>query len=147
MKKCAIFCYFDESVQFDKYGLINPADHYREIKALLKLVIEDPTVGLIIKMQFQSNLPQYNDAISDIRNEAITTRRCIKLSNGAHRNIVFPAEAALAADIVIGHTVGASAGLETALAGPMNLAKHSMTFRYSAKVLGLRSFVLTLSSW
>ena len=36
---------------------------------------------------------------------------------GSHRNVVFPVEASLAADLSIGHLFGATAALEAAVAG------------------------------
>jgi hypothetical protein len=49
--------------------------------------------------------------------EARRTGRYLELAAGAHRNIVFAAEAALSADLAVGHALGATAALEAALAG------------------------------
>ena len=112
-----IICYFDENLQLDKYGLISIESHCTEIMALLRLVCNDPTIGVIIKTQFQMNSPQKFDRISLARSAAKETGRYIELQHGATRNIVFPAEAALSADIAIGHAFGATAALEAALIG------------------------------
>ena len=112
-----VICCFDESMQTDKYGLISEDDHYSEILMLMKLVLGDPSVGLIIKTQFQWNSPARYPKLASTRAAVNATGRYIELSYGIHRNIVFPAEAALSADISIGHAIGASAPLEAALSG------------------------------
>jgi len=112
-----VVCYFDESVQHGKYGLISEQDHCAEILALLQLVLEDPSVGVVVKTQFRFNSPENFDEIATTLVAAKATGRYIELVYGTHRNIVFPAEAALSADIAIGHSVGATAPLEAALAG------------------------------
>lgn len=114
-----IICYFDESVQenSDKYGNMSIDDQYQEISALAKMVIQDSSTAVIVKTQFQRNSPSVMFEGNKIIESAIDTGRWIELRHGKHRNTVFPAEAAMASDIVIGHAVGATAGLETALAG------------------------------
>ena len=59
-----VICYFDESVLHGKYGLIGEQDHCAEILALLQLVIEDPSVGVVVKTQFRFNSPQNFDEIA-----------------------------------------------------------------------------------
>ncbi len=110
-----IICYFDESVQTDKYGLISREDHCAEILALLKLVCDDPCIGLVIKTQFKWNSPQNFKEIASVQTKARATGRYIELLSGTLRNIVFPSEAALSSDIVISHIVGATAALEAAM--------------------------------
>ena len=112
-----VICYFDENVQTDKYGLVSEDDHYSEILMLMKLVLDDPSVGLIIKTQFQWNSPTKYTGLTSTRAAVNATGRYVELSYGIHRNIVFPAEAALSADISIGHSIGATAPLEAALSG------------------------------
>jgi len=110
-----IICYFDESVQTDKYGLISVEDHCTEILTLLRLVLDDPSIGIIVKTQFQQNSPQHFDEIASVRAAANASGRYVELAYGIHRNIIFPAEAALSADITIAHAAGATAALEAAL--------------------------------
>lgn len=114
-----IITYYDESVQLknNKYGLISEEDHYREISSLLEFVNSNRKIAVIIKSQFQSNSPSiiFGDKLPI--KHAMQTGRWYEYSHGKHRNIVFPAEAAIASDIVIGHAVGATAGLEASIAG------------------------------
>ena len=109
--------YFDESVQTDKFGLIHTQDHKKEISFLLELLLADPTLGIVIKTQFQRNSPRHIKELEVLLDSAQATGRYIELSHGGLRNTVFPAEAALCSDIVIGHIVGATAALEAALTG------------------------------
>jgi hypothetical protein len=112
-----IICFLDESVQDnkDKYGLISFDDHLREIITLSELVLHDPSIAVIIKSQFMKNSPNILYKGNETIERAKETRRFVELSTGLHRNIIFPAEAALSSDLVIGHVVGATAGLESAL--------------------------------
>lgn len=112
-----IISYLDESVQADKYGLTSVEDHCEDILRLLRLVLDDPSIGIIIKTQFQQNLPKHFDDIAAIRDAAISTGRYVELSYGVHRNIIFPAEAALSSEVAISYAVGATAAVEVALTG------------------------------
>lgn len=114
-----IITYFDENVQkkTDKYCLVNEEDHFQEILPLIKLVNEDDKMAVITKSQFQRNSPSVLFKDEPILEQAIKSGRWLELCHGKHRNVIFPAEAAMIADIVIGHVVGATAGLEAAMAG------------------------------
>jgi hypothetical protein len=110
-----VVCYFDENVQHDKYGIIGASDHHDEIIRLARGVLEDPALGVIVKTQFRRNSP--DGLMHPALVEARRTGRYLELAAGAHRNIVFAAEAALSADLAVGHALGATAALEAALAG------------------------------
>jgi hypothetical protein len=112
-----VLCYFDENAFQGKYELVTQGDLRNEIMMLLNRVLTDSSLGLIVKSQFQRNAPSRWSEIKTMRDAAEATGRYMELSHGSVRNIVFPAEAALAADVVMGHTVGATAPLEAALAG------------------------------
>lgn len=130
-----VICYFDESVQTDKYGLISEEDLCTEISTLLRLVLSDPSIGLVVKTQFQRNSPQNFDEIASVRAAAKATGRYIELKRGNLRNIIFPAEAALSADIAIGHAVGATAPLEAALTGVRSIILNPYGIRSGNDVL------------
>ncbi len=112
-----IICFFDENAFDGKYELVTKKDLVQEIQFLLTRLIEDSSLGLVIKNQFQWNAVQQFPEVAELRKRALLTGRYVELSVGTKRNIVFPAEAALVADVVIGHAVGATAPLEAALAG------------------------------
>jgi hypothetical protein len=114
-----IVAYFDESVQSnnDKYGVINETDHLHEIRPLAELVLNDHKCAVITKSQFVRCIPSVLHPDETMLKEAVSVGRFVELHHGSLRNNIFPAEAALTADIVIGHAIGATAGLEAALVG------------------------------
>ncbi|MDA0330164.1 MAG: hypothetical protein O2958_14310 [Gemmatimonadetes bacterium] len=112
-----VLCYFDESVQKDRWGLVSEADHRAELEQLARLVLSDPRFGLIVKSQFERNSPSRLYPEDPLFQSLIQTGRYEELRLGTHRNVVFPVEAALAADLSIGHLFGATATLEAAVAG------------------------------
>ena len=112
-----IVAYFDESVQREKYGVIHENDHLHEVRLLANLVLDDRKCAVMAKSQFINFTPSALHPDDAILKEAMSVGRFVDLHHGTYRNDIFPAEAALAADIVIGHVIGATAGLEAALVG------------------------------
>jgi hypothetical protein len=112
-----VISYFDENVGPPKYGFIEPAEFDDEIRALAQRVLDDPTLAVIFKSQFRKRSPTIRLASDPILHAAVDTGRMIDLYTGRHRNIVLPAEAALASDIALSQIIGATAALESALAG------------------------------
>ena len=116
-----VICLFDESVQEDKFGVIAVQDHHQELLALLGYMLAEPGIGVVVKSQFQSNTPSRRYPDDPTVKAALSTGRFLELTTGDHRNLVYPAEAALISDIAIGNIVGATASLEAALAGRRSL--------------------------
>jgi hypothetical protein len=112
-----ILCFFDENAFRGKYELVLREDLMKEIRTLLTLIVDDPSWGLVIKSQFQMHAPSRFPELTELRAAAESTGRYLELSHGSIRNIVFPAEATLVADVALGHAVGATAALESALSG------------------------------
>ena len=112
-----IICYFDENSMFEPYGLISPRDHIRDLLVLMHLVLEDPSVGLVLKSKLLMTSPRFLPEISAVLESVEATGRYVDLMYGDSRNIVFPAEAALCSDLAIGQSVGATAVLESVLTG------------------------------
>jgi hypothetical protein len=112
-----IVCYFDENVGPPKYGFIAPSDLDGEIRVLARRVLDDPGLGVVFKSQFRKRSPTVRLASDPLLDAAIATGRMIDLCEGSHRNIVLPAEAALASDMAISHVIGGTAAVESALAG------------------------------
>ncbi|MEQ8330661.1 MAG: hypothetical protein RH859_09390 [Longimicrobiales bacterium] len=112
-----VLCYFDESVQTDRWGLFSAEDHRSEFLELARFVLDDPSVGLVVKTQFRRNSPSQRYADESLFERLQATGRYCELLTGEHRNIVFPIEGSLAADLSIGHLAGATAALEAAVAG------------------------------
>ena len=111
-----IICYFDENSTNERYGNIAPKDNIRDLLALMQLVLDDPSVGLVLKSKLITTSPRFLPALSAVRESVEATGRYVELMHGDRRNIVFPVEAALCADLVIGHAIGSTAVLESALA-------------------------------
>jgi len=112
-----ILCFFDENAFRGKYELVLREDLLEEIHTLLTLIVDDPAWGLVIKSQFQRHSPIRFPELAELRAAAESTGRYLELAHGTVRNIVFPAEAALVSDVALGHAVGATAALESALSG------------------------------
>lgn len=112
-----IVCLFDESVQHDRWGLVNKKEHLRELHVLAKKILADPTFGVIVKSQFIFNSPSFLYPDDLLIHQVKLTGRFMELREGAHRNDIYPAEAALASDLCISHKFGATAALESAIAG------------------------------
>lgn len=112
-----VIAYYDENSIPGKYAVTTLDDHCDELRVLLGLTLSDPSVGLVTKVQFQRNSPSRLPQLSTLVAAALATGRYLELAHGIHRNNVFPAEAALTADLTIGHSIGGTAPLEAALAG------------------------------
>lgn len=112
-----VVCYFDESVQHDRWGLVSKEDHLGELHTLARAILADPAFGVVIKSQFVFNTPSKLYTEDGLIQKAVATGRFLELAEGFHRNDIFPTEAALASDLCIGHKYGATAALEAAVAG------------------------------
>lgn len=112
-----VVCYFDESVQSNRWGLVSKADHLRELQVLAQAVLADPTFGVVVKSQFMFNSPSCLYPKDELIQKAKETGRYLELMEGTHRNDIYPTEAALVSDLCVGHKFGATAALEAAIAG------------------------------
>lgn len=138
-----ILAYFDENFfSGTKYGLTTPEEHYAELKALLELVVRDPEIGVVTKVQFQRNAASRLAGLEPLVAEATATGRYLELVRGVHRNAVLPVEAALAADITIGHAIGSTASLEAALAGARSVMLNPYMMRDANHEQYLRADIL-----
>lgn len=113
-----VICYFDERIDFSKFGNNSFESNQRELNHLFKYVLNDNSVGLITKSQFirysLSRLYKSNVLLSDL----IKTGRYIELEKGEvgiGRNDILPIEAASSADVCLSQKFGATAGLNSAV--------------------------------
>jgi len=83
----------------------------------------------VVKTQFERNAPSRLFAADPVLAAARATGRYVELSAGTHRNNVFPVEAALAADLCVGHLIGATASLEAALGGVRSIMLNPLNLR------------------
>jgi len=112
-----IICFCDESVQDNRWGMISKEDHLHELHILAEAVIFDPSIAVIVKSQFQKNTPSMLYPDDELISTAVLSGRFVEMHTGTIRNDIYPTEAALVADITIGHKFGATASLEAAIAG------------------------------
>ena len=114
-----IIGFFDESVseENNKWGLIHPKKHLNDIHKLAKAVIEDNSLSVIVKNQFVSNDLNRIFPQDDLIRKAKETKRFINLSEGSHRNDIYPMQIALISDFCINYKFGATAGIESAITG------------------------------
>ena len=112
-----IVCFFDENSlgQWDFYA--NHEGAADDYEYLLKWLIEDRTLGIVFKPKKCTNLFQRIARVSHLINEANKTGRCKFLMGDTLVGNIFPAEAAMVADVCIGKLDGATAALEARLAG------------------------------
>lgn len=112
-----VVCYFNESVQGNRWGLVHPSDYLSDLELLAARVIDDPTFAVVLKPQFARHTVKTIATRNSLLESAIRTERFLELTSAGHRNDVLPAEAALVSDLAIGHKFGATAALEAAVAG------------------------------
>jgi len=112
-----IISYFDENIQYGKWALYNDSDHIRDIECLADTVIKNNKLGIIIKTQFNYNSPAVLYPDNLLIKQAYETGRFIEIKSGRLRNDIYVAQAALASDLCIGHSYGATASLEAAVYG------------------------------
>jgi len=117
-----ILAFFDENSAEDErwntgHDLVR--DNYT---FLLEKVLSNPWLGLVIKPKLPGSLRHRLGPVADLLKRATATGRCHIFDGGVLHSSHAPAEAALAADLVIhGHLCAATAGLEAALAGKPTL--------------------------
>jgi hypothetical protein len=120
-----IVCYLDESVQNDKWGLVSRKEHLYELHMLANKVLNDETFAVVIKSQFIYSSPSKLYPNDQLICQAKSSGRFVEMMHGTHRNNIYPSEAALVSDLVIGHKFGATASLEAAVFGVRSVLLNS----------------------
>ena len=112
-----ILCFFDEnSTAFWD----NPCHHEEatsDYEYVLNWLLDDPTLGMVFKPKNSTDLFTRISSISELIERAKGTGRCHFLTSDTMSGSVYPAEAALVADVAIGKILGGSAAFEGHLAG------------------------------
>ena len=121
--------YFDESNQNNRWGLIHSEEYKQHIVDLAQKVVDDPTMGVLVKTQFNANVIDKKFKDIPIVKQAIDTGRMLDVFAGAKRNDVYPAQVALAADICINDMIGATAALEAVDAGKRCLLLNGYNYK------------------
>jgi hypothetical protein len=114
-----ILCFFDESSVNHRWDLPGGRDREAEedYRYLLNWLLEDPHLGVIFKPKKSKTLFKRIAGISDLILEAEHTGRCKFLITNTNIGSIYPAEAALMADVCIGKLRGSTAGFEANLIG------------------------------
>lgn len=115
-----ILCYFDENFLEGRYSNLTPATHWIEYRSLLEACLDDKTLGLLLKPQFNSSLAKPRE-LAEFASRLAAEGRYEALCSDGLRSAYFPAEAAMSADFAIGDLIGGTATLEAALAGVRSL--------------------------
>lgn len=110
-----IICYFDESIQYDKWGLISFRSAKSEYEDLAKFILKNKDYAVITKPQFIFNSLEIFK--SSIISNAVQTKRLIEIKKGKHRNLITPKQVGSISDIAISNLVGGTAGIEAAYSG------------------------------
>lgn len=112
-----VLCFFDENSldQWDFYA--NHEGAADDYEYLLKWLMADPTLGIVFKPKKSASLFQRIGRVSCLVDEAKKTGRCKFFASDGLVGSVFPAEAAMVADVCVGKLDGATAALEARLAG------------------------------
>ena len=121
--------YFDEANSESKWRLIKTQEYKQHIVDLALKVIDDPTLGVLIKTQFKKNVLHKKFKNHPIVQQALNSGRLIDVYTGVHRNDVYPVQVALAADICINDIAGATAGLEAVDAGKRCLLLNGYNYK------------------
>ncbi len=114
-----ILAYFDENTADDPRWVEGHNITQENYEFLLKKVLDTPSLGLVLKPKVSSTLRRRLGPVTDLLDRAQASGRCYIFTEGEfHFGSHTPAIAALASDIAIhGHLFGATAGVESALAG------------------------------
>ena len=110
-----IISFFDESIQYDKWGLISFNSVKSEYEDLANFILSKVDYAVIIKPQFMINSLDIFE--STIINKAIKTKRFIEIKKGNHRNLITPQQVGSISDISISNLIGGTAGIEAAMSG------------------------------
>ncbi len=115
-----VICFLDENSADRWGGAVSNLQAAEDYRYLLQWLLVDPALGIVIKPKKSSNLFQRIASVSSLVEQAKQTGRCVFLTSDNDNVVgstIFPAEAALAADVCVGKLIGGTAALEACLAG------------------------------
>ena len=114
-----VLSYFDENSTDRWNNCCSDEQSADDYEFLLRWLLADPYLGIVFKPKKATNLLQRIQRVKGLVDEAMATGRCKFLMGETVIGGIFPAEAALAADICIGRP--GTAALESRLAGVPSL--------------------------
>jgi len=113
-----ILAFLDENSSDDDRWHTGHRNMQENYLFLLNKVLAEPWLGLVIKPKVTSSIRRRLGPVAEVLRQAEETGRCFVFENAGLRGAYPPTAASLAADITVhSHLYGATAGLESALAG------------------------------
>jgi hypothetical protein len=112
-----VICLFDENWSDSRYSAWTRQSQIRFFEFFLGWLLTDTTLGLVIKTQYSRSTPDNFVELAALARAAEQSGRLYVYNDDHHVIRNRPAEAAMAADLAVNLVSGATAGLESALAG------------------------------
>ena len=112
-----IICFFDENSSNDRMTDVTNKRSVDTYRYFINKVLEDNTLGLILKPGYPSTLPKRLSEIANLIEDAKRTGRCMFMDGGDYVTDQYPAEAAQASDLCVGLLLSGTAVLESYLSG------------------------------
>jgi hypothetical protein len=127
-----VICYCDESTSdnWDSRGVNDIA--IRDYRFLLNWMIEDASLGMVFKPKKPASIFQRIGVLEDLIEEATASGRCVFLTGGHDQ---FITEAALAADLCVGHMAGTTSALEAHFAGVPSVVMNTDNWQHPYRQL------------
>jgi len=116
-----VICFFDENSGIHPKWKGGTRHVLEDYGFLCDRLAADPTLGLVLKPKQPGTLPQRLGPLWNRVGKFIDGGRCVFLGGSSLDDRFLPCVGACAADIAIGMAVGATAGLESYLAGTKTL--------------------------
>ena len=124
-----VITFFDENSLEGWYSAVTDADASLDYEFLLRWLLEDPTLGLVLKPKKSSNLLERVAGARALIEEGLRTGRCVMLTSETLVGNIYPAEAAMMSDLVIGKLTGCTAAFEAWLCGRPTVLVDTEGFR------------------
>lgn len=112
-----VICYFDENSSNDRMTIISNRRSAEIYEYFIRKMLEDETIGLIVKPVYPKTLYKRIASVSDLIEKAKETGRCIFIDSGSYVTEQYPTEAAQAADLCVGLLLSGTVALESYLSG------------------------------
>ena len=124
-----VITFFDENSLDGWHSAYTNADASLDYEFLLRWLLEDPTLGLVLKPKKSSNLLERVAPAAQLIADGLRTGRCLILASETLVGSTYPAEAAMMSDVVIGKLTGSTAAFEAWLCGRPTVLVDTEGFR------------------
>lgn len=124
-----VITFFDENSVDGWESPFTNASASLDYEFLFQWLLEDPTLGLVLKPKKSINLHERVAPIARWIKTGLATGRCLVLTSDTLVGNVYPAEAAMMSDVVVGKLLGSTAAFEAWLAGRPTVLVDTEGFR------------------